>query len=523
MARTRARTGELDPEGDLRLLVGVLPDTLQAALVQEGTGQLLEVVLDLGRVPEARFPDRAVPLADEPVRADDLAAVQSRLGEFGGDNRAGIERTLHRISAIRNRRGAVVGLTLRVGRAIPGGIDAIRDLVESGKNLLLLGRPGVGKTTKLREVARVLADDAGKRVMVIDTSNEIGGDGDVPHPAIGGARRMQVPHPARQHDVMIEAVENHMPEVIVIDEIGTEAEALAARTIAERGVQLIGTAHGNTLENLILNPTLSDLVGGVATVTLSDEEAHRRGTPKTIRERRAPPTFDVVVEMVDRDEMLVHRDTAEAVDRTLAGNEVRGERRKRGEQGRVEVEEVRFATAPIPAPAPEPVPGRRGPTRIYAHAVSRDLVERVLRDLPVEARVVDRPERAEVILAMKSRSGDPRIRRALEGGRAVVHAVKRNSSSELRRVLRNALFVMEGTEKERVREAVLEAEHAIQRVLGENVAVPLAPRPSGLRRLQHRMVSRYHLAAESIGSEPRRHLVIYPPAEDGRWEESPEP
>src|SRR3989442_2470881 len=186
-------------------------------------------------------------------------------------------------------------LTLRVGRAVYGTMEIIRDVVEAGRSILLLGKPGVGKTTLLREVARVLADEMGKRVVIVDTSNEIAGDGDIPHPGIGRARRMQVATPSLQHAVMIEAVENHMPEVVVIDEIGTEQEAAAARTIAERGVQLIATAHGNTLENLMLNPTLSDLVGGIQTVTLSDEEARRRGTQKSVLERKAPPTFQTLV------------------------------------------------------------------------------------------------------------------------------------------------------------------------------------------------------------------------------------
>ena len=274
---------------DIHLLVATLPVEFQTELRQLALDELIEVVMDLGRPPEARFPDRVERLAEKPVSHEDLAHVVALIGEFSDDNRAGIERTLHRISAIRNRKGQVVGLTLRVGRAVFGTIELLRGLIETGQNLLILGRPGVGKTTKLREMARVLADDLQKRVIVIDTSNEIAGDGDVPHPGIGGARRMQVARPQRQHAVMIEAVENHMPEVIIVDEIGTEAEAAAARTIAERGVQLIGTAHGTTLENLVINPTLSDLVGGVQTVTLSDEEARRRRTTKTVSERRSPP------------------------------------------------------------------------------------------------------------------------------------------------------------------------------------------------------------------------------------------
>jgi stage III sporulation protein SpoIIIAA len=294
---------------------------------------LLEVVMDLGRRPEARFTHGEEDLLDREITDADIAHVIDHIGVFGDDNRAGIERTLHRISAIRNRAGKVVGLTCRIGRAVFGTIDIIRDIVEGGQSILILGRPGVGKTTMLREVARVLADDLGKRVVVVDTSNEIAGDGDIPHPGIGDARRMQVRTPTEQHSVMIEAVENHMPEVIVIDEIGTELEAGAARTIAERGVQLVGTAHGNTLDNLMLNPTLSDLVGGIQPVTLGDEEARRRGTQKTVLERKAPPTFDVLVEIVDRDNVIVHRNVAETVDAILRGHMVPPEARYRDEAG----------------------------------------------------------------------------------------------------------------------------------------------------------------------------------------------
>jgi stage III sporulation protein SpoIIIAA len=511
-------------DDDFLLLVSVLPEPLQAAVRELSPGEVLEVVMDLGRPPEARLTGRVARLSDTPITRKDLEHVLAQVGSVGEDNRAGIERTLHRVSAIRNRQGKPVGLTLRVGRAIFGTIDMLKDLIGTGLNILLLGRPGVGKTTKLREVARVLADDLGKRVMVVDTSNEIGGDGDIPHPGIGGARRMQVSRPDRQHDVMIEAVENHMPEAIIVDEIGTSAEAAAARTIAERGVQLVATAHGNTLENLVLNPTLSDLVGGVHTVTLSDEEARRRRTQKTINERRAPPTFDVVVEMVTRDEVLVHRDTAQAVDRLLAGEEVGGERRQLVE-GQVEVREEPKSVAPLPAPSSAAAsareaparagarrqPGlRQGTTRVYAHAASRDLLERVLRDIGADARVVGRLENADVVLTLRSRANDPKLRKVSERTGAKVLAIKRNSSSEMRRVLRDAFLIAEGVDEDQVREAVLEAEHAIQRVLSESVVVPLAPRPPRLRKLQHRLVSRYHLETVSHGSEPQRHLIIYP-------------
>jgi stage III sporulation protein SpoIIIAA len=319
---------------DLGVLMAALPpeivEAMQTVANREG---VIEVVMDLGRRPEARFPDGEVTLLDREITEADIAYVVDHIGTFGDDNRAGIERTLHRISAIRNRNGKIVGLTCRIGRAVYGTIEIINDFVETGKSLLIMGRPGIGKTTMLREAARVLADDLDKRVVVVDTSNEIAGDGDIPHPAIGKARRMQVRTPSMQHEVMIEAVENHMPQVIVIDEIGTELEAQAARTIAERGVQLIGTAHGNTLDNLMLNPTLSDLIGGIQSVTLGDEEARRRRTQKSVLERKAPPTFDVIIEIQDREKVLVHADVAETVDALLRGDPVAGEQRWRDDAG----------------------------------------------------------------------------------------------------------------------------------------------------------------------------------------------
>ena len=328
----------------------MLPPVVQRALAGQARREgLLEVVLDLGRVPEARYPGRVVALGDDAIERADLAAVLQRLGPFGGDNRAGIERTLHRISAIRNRTGDVVGLTCRVGRAVFGTVAMVRDLLDTGQSLLLMGRPGVGKTTALREIARVLADDLQRRVVVIDTSNEIAGDGDIPHPAIGRARRMQVARPELQHQVMIEAVENHMPEVIVIDEIGTELEAQAARTIAERGVMLVATAHGNELANLIRNPTLSDLVGGIQSVTLGDEEARRRRTQKTVLERAAEPTFPLAVEMHSRHRWLVHRDVAGTVDLLLRGQPTRPQVRELGRR-RPPGAARRRARPPHPAP-----------------------------------------------------------------------------------------------------------------------------------------------------------------------------
>ncbi|MFL5650963.1 MAG: R3H domain-containing nucleic acid-binding protein [Chloroflexota bacterium] len=319
---------------DLDALLSSLPPEIVAAVhALPDRSALIEVVMDLGRRPEARFPDSEETLLDREITEADIAFVVDHIGSFGDDNRAGIERTLHRISAIRNRNGKIVGLTCRIGRAVYGTIEIINDFVETGKSILIMGRPGIGKTTMLREAARVLADDMGKRVVVVDTSNEIAGDGDIPHPAIGKARRMQVRTPSLQHEVMIEAVENHMPQVIVIDEIGTELEAAAARTIAERGVQLIGTAHGNNLDNLMLNPTLSDLIGGIQSVTLGDEEARRRRSQKSVLERKAPPTFDVIVEIVDRERVAVHADVAETIDAMLRGDQVSPELRWRDEEG----------------------------------------------------------------------------------------------------------------------------------------------------------------------------------------------
>ncbi|WP_310481252.1 R3H domain-containing nucleic acid-binding protein [Chamaesiphon sp. VAR_48_metabat_403] len=330
--------GRMQITDDLHQLLAVLPESIRTTLEQHPKLSILvEVVMDLGRYPEARFPDGAEYLSEIPITRADLQACVDRIGSFSGDNRAGIERTLHRISCLRNRTGEIIGLTCRVGRAVYGTINMIRDLVETGKSILMLGRPGVGKTTALREIARVLADELGKRVVIIDTSNEIAGDGDIPHSAIGRARRMQVSRPELQHQVMIEAVENHMPEVIVIDEIGTELEALAARTIAERGVQLVGTAHGNRLENLLKNPTLSDLIGGIQAVTLGDDEARRRASQKTVLERKSPPTFEIAVEMHERHRWVVHDSVAEMVDTLLRNRQPTPQIRTVDEAGKVSI------------------------------------------------------------------------------------------------------------------------------------------------------------------------------------------
>lgn len=501
---------------DVHLLVAVLPADVQAALLAMQVDMLVEVIMDLGRPAEARFPDHVARLSEHPVNHDDLTHTLGLIGDFTEDNRAGIERTLHRISAIRNRKGQIIGLTLRVGRAIYGTIEILRDLVETGKNLLLLGRPGVGKTTKLREMTRVLADDFQKRVIVIDTSNEIAGDGDIPHPGIGTARRMQVPRPDRQHAVMIEAVENHMPEVIIVDEIGTESEAAAARTIAERGVQLIGTAHGNSLENLVMNPILSDLVGGVQTVTLGDEEARRRGTSKTVNERKAPPTFEILIEIVTRNEVRVHRDTAQAVDTILRGFLPRYELRKFGEKGDMEIVDHQQTTlaAVEPSVVKERTAAAAWPPRVYLHGVKRDLVERVTRDLGLNLRIGVKAEKADLILALRSLNHDPGLKRLSCSTKASIHLLKRNTTSEIRRLLLRLFNFVPGVDQQTIEDALQETRVAIQQVMKEGLEVALSPRGAALRKAQHRLISSCGLESTSVGLDPTRHLVVFPPHDD---------
>lgn len=516
-AEAPVRDMALEISDDLDKLMDILPPEPRQALEErEALLELIEVVLDLGRRPEARFPGEYEFLSGDYVSRDDISHVVSRVGTFGKDNRAGIERTLHRISAIRNRAGDIVGLTCRVGRAVFGTIHIIRDIVESGRSILLLGRPGVGKTTMLREVARVLADELRKRVVVVDTSNEIAGDGDVPHPGIGHARRMQVPVPELQHAVMIEAVENHMPEVIVVDEIGTEQEAYAARTIAERGVQLVATAHGTTLENLLMNPTLSDLVGGIQSVTLGDEEARRRGTQKTVLERRAPPTFDVLIEIQDKHTLVIHQDVAEVIDLTLRGAPPQPEIRVRNLEGRVEViqtsnlEEV-TAAVEIPAGAEPsmalPPERRLENVRIFPYAVSRNRLERAIFELKVSAGIVRHWDDADVILTLKGQDKreSKRLReKALQN--VPVYVLKGNTVSQMQEFLRQ-YFRIPRVDAEEL--AIREAEEGIRLVQKSSRSVELGPQGPALRRVQQEMIEKSNLRARSKGMEPNRRLLIY--------------
>ncbi len=504
---------------DLDALLDALPPRVANPIHQMPDKQnLLEVVLDLGRPPEARFVDHEVLLNQPEVGDEDLSYVASRIGDFGDDNRAGIPRTLHRISAMRNRKDRIVGLTCRVGRAVYGTIDIISDIVTSGKSLLILGKPGVGKTTMLREVARVLAET--KRVVVVDTSNEIAGDGDIPHPGIGRARRMQVKTPPLQHAVMIEAVENHMPEVIIIDEIGTELEAAAARTIAERGVQLVGTAHGNTLDNLMKNPTLSDLVGGIQSVTLGDEEARRRGTQKSILERKAPPTFDIVVEIQDRQRLAVHANVAETVDSILRNQPLAAELRYRDENGVVhreanQIRAYRPAHGEPPAsPAPTPFGGKPAapahykPVRVYAYGVSHNRLAEAAEELQVPVLMAREVNEADLIMTLKSYyRKKPQPLRDAERLGLPIYVLRANTILQMESSLAE-IFEIE-MEADPLGLAIREAEEAIHVVRDGSTAVELTPQAAYIRRMQHQMAEKAQLSSHSWGREPYRKVKIF--------------
>ncbi|MFZ1755920.1 MAG: R3H domain-containing nucleic acid-binding protein [Caldilineaceae bacterium] len=538
---------------DLDLLLDVLPTRIQDSLREIGRpSELIEVVMDLGRLPEARFTDGEVYLSTDEITDEDIRNVIEKIGAFGSDNRAGIERTLHRISAIRNRKGVVIGLTCRVGRAVYGVIEIIQDIVLSEKSILLLGRPGVGKTTLLREAARVLSEK--KRVVIVDTSNEIAGDGDIPHPAIGRARRMQVAEPELQHEVMIEAVENHMPEAIVIDEIGRELEAIAARTIAERGVQLIGTAHGNSLENLLLNPTLSDLVGGIESVTLSDEEARRRGTQKTVLERKAPPTFDVLIEIQDRKRITVHHEVSEAVDSILRGwtlspevrwtdqnqvvhietladsgekrvgnspgrrengrrpnghrgldGERRSGRRQGGESGQTG-ETVRNGSAQIEAVAEKTA----RPVRIFPYGIGQNRLRSAAKNLNVNVEIVPEMNDADIVMTLKNYYRQkPQPIADAERRNVPVYVLRSNTVTQMEQCLLDVFHLNSPNSEVAFDTAMRETQDAIQRLLKGADSAELQPQSAAIRSQQHQLARAANLVSHSYGREPHRRVRIF--------------
>lgn len=520
---------EVQFQTDIGKLIEILPPKIKRNIQEDLLQDAIEIVLDIGRIPEIRLGNgNILSLGNDTINREDLDYITRELPEFTSDNRSGIAGTLHRISAIRNRQGKIVGLTCRIGRVVTGTIECIRDFVVQNKSILFLGRPGVGKTTKLREITRLMADELGKRVVVVDTSNEIAGDGDVAHPAIGKARRMQVSQPEFQKDIMIEAVENHTPEVIVVDEIGTEAEAQAARTIAERGVMLIATAHGNSLESLIKNPTLSDLVGGIQSVTLGDDEAKRRASQKTVLEREKQPTFDIVIEIIDRNTLAVYRNTSEAVDYILRGWPIRPEIRKVDKE---------YTNVPVDSAQPietQPAPRQdenkmnfsfsrqkyceqnKPLKKLYLYAVSRTIVEKLIERMDFNVEITRNAEEADIVIAHKNfAKGGAKILNTAKEYRAQIFYVKTNSMAQIQKVLKDALDIRPGDLSENESEFADDTEKALDEVkiavkqISEGAAIiELNPQNTQIRKLQHELAEQYGLQSTSIGEGESRHLRI---------------
>src|SRR5574344_1522076 len=515
---------------DLDRLIEILPQKVRKNITYNQMEDVIEIVLDIGRVPEIRHSGGKIEcLGDEPVAYEDISFITDRIAEFTSDNRSGIPGTLHRISAIRNRQGKIVGLTCRIGRVVTGTISCIKDFVTQGKSILFLGRPGVGKTTKLREISRLMADEIGKRVVVVDTSNEIAGDGDLPHPAIGKARRMQVRQQKLQKDIMIEAVEKHTPEVIVVDEIGTEEEAQAARTIAERGVMLIATAHGQCLENLIKNPALSDLVGGIQSVTLGDDEAKRRASQKTVLEREKQPTFDIVIEIIDRNTLAVYKDAAEAVDYILRGWPIRPEIRKVDQEYKPEdlttisgqISHLEQKILPQASDSLKFSFSRKNYVdevknfkKIYIYAVSRSIVEKVIERLDLNAEITRNIEEADIVIAHKNfATGGAKILATANDYHLQIHFVKTNSMAQIQKVIKDALNVQEATETlqgyyDDAERALDEAKTAIKKIMEGAEHIELTPQNQQIRKLQHELIEQHNLKSQSVGEGEHRHLKI---------------
>ena len=498
----------VDVIDDIHLLLTIFPNRLKNYLESHTKLNLLnEVILDLGRNPEIRFVDETYKIIElDEVTEEDIESVIKKISPFNQDNRSGIERTLHRISAIKNRNGKIIGLTFRVGRAIVGTIEIIRDIVESSKNILFLGPPGIGKTTKLRETARVLSDDLKKRVIVVDTSNEIAGDGDIPHPGIGAARRMQVPSPDKQHAVMIEAVENHMPEVIIVDEIGTAEETFAARTIAERGVKLVATAHGHSIENLIKNPTLSDLIGGVQTVILGDEEAKFRGTQKSVLERKSLPTFDCIIEIRERDTFAIYQDTKEAVDKFLRKEPIYPEIRQRQNIPAL----VKSFINQNQIEPPVSHSSDSAEVKIFLFGINKNSLIKGLNILKIPAKLAVNISEADFILTTKSRMhSNSKIKEINNRRRLPVHVIKNNTEESLIKFLK-FYFKLTDLQDEIEEEAISEIQNICKEVLNTKKSKDAIPRSEFIRKLQHTEVEKHQLNSMSVGEEPTRRVRVYP-------------
>ncbi|KAJ0244223.1 Protein SEEDLING PLASTID DEVELOPMENT 1 [Hirschfeldia incana] len=561
------------PTVELDAFLEILPPATRKELTKhEAVGELIEVVMDLGRKPLARFPSGDWVISEMPVTQQDLKLAVSKVGDFSDDNRSGINRSLHRISAIRNRKQQIIGLTCRVGRVVSGSAEIIRDLIEGGGSILVIGSPGVGKTTLIREIARMLADEHRKRVVIVDTSNEIGGDGDVPHSGIGRARRMQVPNVNLQHDVMIEAVENHMPETIIIDEIGTELEALAASTIAQRGVQLVATAHGMTIDNIIKNPSLQILIGGIESVTLGDEEARKRKVQKTILERKGPPTFTCAVEMISRTECRVHRRLDVTVDAILAGKSAPCEIRQiRGEDDAPHklvtpfpLENIEEEPAPLlnidfasevlsddedeaedflPTPYTKASSNisksqRSSPVHVYTYNVlEADLLQVAeVMGLEDDIEVTDDVGEADVILASSSElKQNPSIRRVAKLHKLPIFVIKSTTMAQMVKAVRmilgresfgSAPITIEKSSVDdiEIKDDAPESKPSLEeldaleevRLAIEYIVIPggepveLLPRRSDIIVRQLELVESYQLAVENLGTHLNPRLQILP-------------
>ncbi len=547
---------------DLTKLFEILPIFIRKALEEHPRQDtLIEVILDVGRRPEARFSNNSEYLSYQTVARQDLDYVIKRLGNFSTDNRAGIEKTLHRVSSLRNRQGLIIGLTCRIGRAIFGTLGVVRDLLEQKKSILLLGRPGVGKTTIIREIARILSDGMKKRVVIIDTSNEIAGDGDLPHPSIGKARRMHVSSTQHQDQVMIEAVENHMPEIIIIDEIGTSLEAAAARTIAERGVQLVGTAHGSALENLLKNPTITDLVGGIQYVTLGDEEAKRRGTSKSIIERKAPSTFDVAIELHDLKSWVVHENIENSVDillqdrllplqyRSIIGktnnfvncriannkNEVRGnpgtilrqqDFAKKSKSKYLLKRDSSFKKVSPYKPFKKLYSLKEGFTYLYIYGINNQDLKLLIKTLRLPIILTKEIQYADVILSLANLvKNNHKLRQISHSKKITIHTIQNNSLFLIARALRllarkNVLTPLkQKNDKAQMTKiishdilAALEETRLVieEIVIPQRIAIDLFPRNSTTRKKQHELIQHYQLSGVSVGKNKQKCLRIYP-------------